>query len=1046
MSASPQGQPRRPWAPAATRWGRRLGWTVAAVLALWAVLWLALPPVLRWAIERQASERLGRAVTLEAVQVTPWSMEVSLRGLRISGAPGAAGAAPSLEVGRIVVNAELESVLRLAPVVNELRIESPHLRLTHLGGGRYDVDDLLARLQGPPSGKNAEPARFSVFNIAVTGGELDFTDGPRQRTHTVRDLQLGLPFLSNIGARREVFTQAHLALTLNGEAFRLDGKSRPFAADRSSEITLDVPRVALQAYAAYWPAGLPVQLQSGELSLRATLGFEQHEAPKVTVSGTLGLRELRLARDGKPLLALGEAHVDWQAEGLQRVRSKAVRLVDAVLGSPQVPLGGWHLLALEGIDVDLAARRASAQRLLLEQPRAVLQRRANGRWAAQDVMTGSTATNTAPAPSASPLRPPNATAQPPWQVTLAQLQLVGGMAAFEDLATPEPVRLDMAELNLEAGPLAPLAATQAAIPLRASLRLSPGGGRPRRGDASLLSYEGSVTLPSAQSGSPLQAQGQVQARHLPLHTIEPYLRDTLNLDLLRADLSYAGRVEAALPPAGPNLRLAGQLAIDDLRARTLSPGEELLDWKALNLRGLQVQVQAGALRKLSVDETVLNDFFARVIISREGRLNLQDLVRQPPQQPRPQPVQVAAPSPPPDIRFGPIALVNGRVHYSDRFVQPNYSANLSGVTGKLGAFSNRATAAGGPALADLSLRGRAEGTASLEIQGKLNPLAQPLALDLQGRVRDLELPPLSPYSGKYAGYGIERGKLSLDVAYRITPDGQLTASNQVVLNQLSFGDHVEGSQANLPVKLAVALLADRQGIIDINLPISGSINDPQFSLGPVIVKVIFNLIGKAITAPFALLASAFGDGPDHSAVAFAPGRAELDAGSRERLQKVAQALVDRPALRLTVVGHSDPAAEDAAWRRARLDEMVRAEKRRQASRGGMAAAELAQVAVAPGEYPGLLKEVYRRADITKPRNLVGIARELPQDQMEALLMASVTVTPEAMRELALARSVAVRDFMAAQAVPTERLFLGAPVAQAGDAGAAPRATLTLGVK
>jgi hypothetical protein len=125
-------------------------------------------------------------------------------------------------------------------------------------------------------------------------------------------------------------------------------------------------------------------------------------------------------------------------------------------------------------------------------------------------------------------------------------------------------------------------------------------------------------------------------------------------------------------------------------------------------------------------------------------------------------------------------------------------------------------------------------------------------------VRDLELAPLTPYSVKYTGHGIERGKLSMDVSYRVQPDGQLTASNNIVLNQLSFGEKVEGSTASLPVKLAVALLADRNGVIDINLPISGSLNDPQFSLGSVILKVIVNLITKAITAPFTLLASAFG--------------------------------------------------------------------------------------------------------------------------------------------------------------------------------------------
>ena len=121
-------------------------------------------------------------------------------------------------------------------------------------------------------------------------------------------------------------------------------------------------------------------------------------------------------------------------------------------------------------------------------------------------------------------------------------------------------------------------------------------------------------------------------------------------------------------------------------------------------------------------------------------------------------------------------------------------------------------------------------------------------------MRDLELPPLTPYAVKYAGHGIERGKLSVDVNYKVLPNGQLTASNRLVLNQLTFGEPVEGAPNSLPVKLAVALLADRQGVIDLDLPISGSLNDPQFRLGPVIGRIIVNLIGKALTSPFSLLA------------------------------------------------------------------------------------------------------------------------------------------------------------------------------------------------
>ena len=300
---------------------------------------------------------------------------------------------------------------------------------------------------------------------------------------------------------------------------------------------------------------------------------------------------------------------------------------------------------------------------------------------------------------------------------------------------------------------------------------------------------------------------------------------------------------------------------------------------------------------------------------------------------------------------------------------------------------------------------------------------------------------MSPYSVKYSGYGISRGKLSVDVNYVVQPNGQLTAKNKIVLNQLSFGDKVEGSTASLPVKLAVALLADRNGVIDLDLPISGSLNDPQFSLGPIIVKVILNVIVKAITAPFSLLASAFGGGEELSTVGFAAGSAQLAPDAKAGLDKVAKALLDRPSLRLTVVGTSSLEAEREGLKRERLDALVRAEKRRATVKDGGTTS--AVVSVSAAEYPALLKEVYKRSDMPKPRNVIGLAKDLPVDEMEKLLLADIKATDDAMRELAVQRGVAVKDYLLSKNLPPERLFLGAAKAVPPEAKWTPRAELNL---
>jgi hypothetical protein len=334
------------------------------------------------------------------------------------------------------------------------------------------------------------------------------------------------------------------------------------------------------------------------------------------------------------------------------------------------------------------------------------------------------------------------------------------------------------------------------------------------------------------------------------------------------------------------------------------------------------------------------------------------------------------------------------------------------------------------------------------VQGTLNPLADPLALDVGARTTDLELAPLSPYAGKYAGYAIERGKLSMDVHYNVQPDGTLQASNHVVLNQLTFGDRIESPDATkLPVRLAVALLKDRHGVIDVNLPVSGSINDPDFSVAAIIWKVIGNLIVKVITFPFAIFSG--GGGEDLSFVAFKPGTSTMAEGAPQVVDKVAQALTDRPSLQMTVTGAADPLGEAEAIRQAMLERRIAAQRRNESLRAGVAAS--APDTLSADERGRLVRTIYRDADLPdKPKNALGFAKDLPVPEMEALLKKHIVVTEEAARELALQRGVAVREALVAKGLPGERLFLAAPKLRgSGDDDAAawtPRVQLSLATK
>lgn len=831
-----------------------------------------------------------------------------------------------------------------------------------------------------------------------------------------------------------------------GGASWTDEAVAPHARLALSQLDLTASQITL-------PFGQPATFKGTALLDKTTLSFAGLGTDRAATA-TLSLNGLPLplaapyvAQYLEPRLAGAldaELALQWTAAGPLQLSAPRLELHQLALSQGKATLAAVRNLKLTGVKADLGARTLHAEALAVTQPSGRIERDAKGQWMFERW-------------SKAPPSTPPGTGTTPWAASLGALTVAGGPISFVDRLPPKPVALEISAIQLRAGQLVLNGARPS--PVNLSLTLRSG-----QTEAGTLALKGEVTA------VPLSAQLAVDAVRLPVHAFEPYFADALNVELLRADTSFKGQLRYASAPAGPTLRVQGDASVQDLRANSVAgtaaaadtaQGEELLTCQSLSLRGLDLALAPGAAPRVSLRETVLSDFYARVVLRETGRLNLLDIVKSTANgsvtatstaTASPAVTATASNAPAPVISLGPMSVVNGKVQFSDRFIKPNYSASLTELAGRLGGFAS--TTPGGTAqLADLELRGKAEGTASLEIKGKLNPLAKPLVLDITGVVRNLELSPLSPYSVKYAGHGIQRGKLSVDVRYQVQPDSHLQATNKLVLHQLAFGDEVKGAPNSLPVKLAVALLADRNGVIDIDMPISGSLNDPQFSLAPVIFKAIVNLILKAITAPFSLLAGALGGSADElSTVPFAAGSAVLTDAARQSLDKVAKALTDRPALNMTVVGTSRLDAERDAVKRERLQQLLVAEKRRATVvAGATVTTATTAVTVTAAEAPALLKEVYRRTDIpAKPRNALGFAKDLPTPEMQALLLASMSVTEEQMRELALARGVAVRDYLAGKGVPVERLFLGA-IKTTGDGGKttqawSPRAELNLATR
>ncbi len=1084
-------------------------WAVGAVVAFGVFGFFAAPPIAKSLLESKLGEALHRKVSIGGIDINPYTLSARIEGFSVSGESHEVFGFDSL-----YVNVQASSLFRGGPVVQEVKLDGPRVRVTRVSEDRYDISDLIDEWTQP---SDSPTPRFAVNNIQVSGGKVVFADQPTGLTHEVTDLTLRLPFVSSLPYQTDIDVEPHFSARVNGAPLVLEGRSKPFKETLESELSLDLDGVDLVRYLAYSPVKLPFVMKRGALDSELKLLFSQSNDVPATVKlvGALHLRDLDLEESGgQPLLGWKQLDVSLaEADLLRRhfavdnvrltglthhlrvsprgainildiagqLQGKApaaaaetspgpapaltwavreVSVVDAALGwrdesrgkpfelrLKDVQLTARHIDGAFATPIELDARWSldGGERLRLREGSLsaaridVAKREADlgeiglvgvdlrvtrDRQGALDL----------PQPPLLPTAPPPARVEPqaPWSVGFRKLDLKDSALRYQDQAIKEKSEEVIDNLSLVAEHFSTRPGQKTTLAVN---------GRVNRKGA--LKAEGDVQL------QPLAANLNVDVTGLPLLPVQPYFTDRLNVTLVRGQVSAKGRLALAEGQDGFAGGYQGQITLGDLHTIDKLNSTDLLKWKSLHIGGIDAKLLPFAL---NVGEVALSDFYARMIVTPEGKLNLSQIVRQPgdalattapaapaeaaarpaesPVKPAATPAaQAAAPARPvPPIRIGKVSLQGGTINFSDFFVKPNYTVNVTRIVGSVKGLSSAADT-----LADLELRGNYGNAAPVEVSAKLNPLAAKAFLDLKGEIRGVDLTTLSTYAGKYAGYAIDKGKLSLYVTYKLA-DNQLNAENRVFLDQLTFGDKVDSADAtSLPVKLAVALLKNGRGEIDINLPISGSLDDPQFSLGGIVVRVIVNLFVKAVTSPFTLLASLFGGGEELSMIDFESGRSVLSAAAVKRLETLAKAMADRPALRLEITGRADPASEHEGLRRAALDRAVRAEKLREMTRKGIEGSSVEAVEIKPDEYPDVLRRVYKEAKFPKPRNLVGMQKDLPVEEMERLLLTNLQAGDEDIRLLAQRRGEAVQAWLAEQGkIPMERLFLLPPQVGAGE--------------
>ncbi|KGE04895.1 DUF748 domain-containing protein [Pseudohaliea rubra] len=935
--------------------GKILRLLLKAYLVYLALALLVLLPVLNLAAPRLSAQYLDRRLDSELILFNPFTLALEVRGARLAEPDGRSFAA----VERLEVDfSAWLSLVRPGMVLDDVAVEGLTLTLRRYESGRFNISDLLA---GDPAADEASagdgslPA-FTVRTILFDTRELryeDHTRSPRYDTF-LQDLAFTVTGLSTVleeGSPYEL-----LVVTQHNGTLRWHGEfSLPRAQSRGE---LEITDLDLRPFHRYLAEDLPFTLDSGLLALSGRYTATWADDGAVTVSdGALQLHAVAL-----------------QPKDLQALPDTALAFDRFELDGIAVDSGRQHVSAaaatLRGLSVAgyLEDERISLQEMLIPS--------AAGDNRAADSGTAAVPDNNSEV-EASEL----------WQLRLGRFSLPDGRIRWRTPYTT-PATLTVDPLHVELSELTYPPEGDSAVSVALTLN-----------DEATLSAAG--TVDAGAGGGALD----LELAALPVTLANPLLGSVLNAAIEGGRLEASGElVLAAFAPE----TISGAMRLTDFDLLIAGAQQSALGWDSLAVPDITVAVPA---QRLETGVISLNGYRTQLRIGEDGRLNVQTaLVEEQGGEGSNDDSAESEAAEPWQLAFGGLAVRSSSVDFEDRSLPLDFRTLVEGLEGKVGALGTES-----PAPVPVSLTGAVDGYAPVRIEGQVAPFAAEPDVDIGVSFQGIDIARLTPYAGTYAGYTIDSGTLSLDLRYRLAGD-RLQGENRAVISQMQLGEPFDSDRAmDLPLKLAIALLKDSRGVIDLDVPVEGDVNDPSFRLGKVIGRAIANVIVNIATAPFKLLAGLAGSSDDLQGLAFAPGSDALDAPAAGKLDALANALGKRPELKLLARGVSDD--EDArVLREQALDAALLGDGLAPAS---LAARDAAWAEAVAARYAPAHGDADADTDAEPPA---------PAAQYDALA-AAMTLPPRALETLATERATQVKRYLV-----TSRGIAAERVAISGGAG------------
>ena len=946
-------------------------------LALYSLLgFLILPGIALRVANQQLANYATVPAKIQRIELNPFSLELTLWGLNI-GEPGK----EQVAFERLYANLQLDSLWTRALHLADIELDKPKSEILFAKDGKLNLLGLfnLPASEPTPDDPEAKPFPLRIERIKLAGGYVHFQDA--RPSEPIEFLYDKLDFeLKNLSTLPD--DSADMTLVAAGpEGGQIDWSGNFSLVPIASEGTLKVTDGKMKVWWPYVRDALPLVLEDGVLNLNTRYKLNLAKETELLLSdASVSVAPFAIkAPDGRPLARLERLDVSETTVDLAKQQVVVGKIRSQKLET-------WAALEADG--------QLDWQKLFASQP------------AKPAAKPAPAAADTPPAPAPAPSKP--------WQVLLKDVQLRNYQVHLADRQAKPAVALEVGPLNVDVQNFDSL--NQSPF----NLKLDTGVGK-----------QGKILANGVVNLQPVTAKLAVQTKDIDLRVAQSYISPFIRLELRSGMLGSDLAVD--LKNIDPlTFSVTGRAQVDQLHTLDTLKTRDFVKWQQLVLEGLNYQHGDS----LTINKVNLMQPYARFMINDDRTTNIDDLLIPQPADSAPKgAAKPAAKEKPLGIHIGQIAINDGSANFADFSLTPNFATAVQQLNGQIGTIDSRQAKP-----ANVDIKGKVDRYAPVTIKGSVNPFDPMAALDIATSFKRVELTNLTPYSGKFAGYRIRKGRLNLDLHYVIT-NGQLKAENKVVVEQLELGEKVDSPDAvSLPLKLAVALLKDVDGKISIELPVTGDLNNPQFSVMPIVWQTLRNLIVKAAAAPFKLIGGlvAGGGSEDLGSVSFAPGSSDLSPESEAALVKLSNALKERPALRLEIEGTAAQSSDGPLIAEQRLEREYQYNYYKMLQRrGDRVPAQASLLEVPEKEKAPLLEGIYRtRLKTQPPAEWKDLGKEERTAKMREGVIKFWSGSDVLLRQLGQERASSIKDFLVDKGQLTDDrvYFIDANLGQAESDG------------